>query len=233
LIVGAGASYALLNFDNTPATGGGTIVQSIRDRSVTTEFIDAGYEFRAGYSIFGHASWNQREYNRSVSSFRDSTGYRYVGGLRADITNLISAEAFGGAFSQDYKGFSTADGGIYGFKLAWSPTPLTGVAAWITQTIEETNEVGASGFLATNTGFAIDHEVTRLISLHLGAQYTNNDFRGIARQEDIYNFQLGADYEVLRYVRLGAAYRYTTRDSSVTSADHNRSEFLVSLRAAR
>ncbi len=217
-----GASYTTLRFHNTPAVGGGTIFSVDRNRDVASAFFDVGYQFGRGTEFFLRGTWNQRSYSLLVSKFRDSTGYEAVGGVRVQLTNLISGQAYVGYMKQDYKALTDIGGVDFGLKLDWSATRLTTVSAALTRAIEETDQFGAIGYFATTASLNVSHSLTRSITLTGGGFYTNNDYRGVTRNEDIYGVTVGAQYHFMPQVTLGVDYSHTSRSSNIPGTNYDQ-----------
>ena len=232
MTIHAGGTYSQLRFDNTPAIGGGTILTDLRSRNVSTEYADAGFEFSPGYSIFARGTINQRSYTDASFGARDSNGYEFDAGVRAEITRLIQGEAWVGYLNQDYKGFSSTGGFSFGVTGIWSVTPLTTVTANIARTLEETDEAGSSGYFASGGTVTIDHELSRTIKVHVGMAYTKNDYRGIDRHETVYGPTAGADYSLTPRLAFGVSYQYVHRDTNVAGADYNENQVTAALKLA-
>jgi hypothetical protein len=232
LQVDLGGSYTTLRFRNTPAVGGGTIFEVDRDRDVSVGYFDLGYQFSPGYQIFARGTWNERDYRLVVSNFRNSSGYEAVAGLRTQITHLIDGQVYVGYLSQDYKAFSTVAGLDYGLQLNWAVTRLSTITADISRSIEETDEIGASSYFATIASLGVTHALTRTVTLNANVSYTNNDYRGVTRNEDIYSASAGLDYELTPHFHVGADYRYTTRSSNVAGTNYNQNMVEARVRLA-
>ena len=232
LEVDLGGDYTTLRFENTPAVGGGTILEVNRNRDVSDGYLDLGYQFSPGYQIFARGTWNERDYSLAISNFRNSSGYEAVTGLRAQITHLIDGQVYVGYLSQDYKTFSTVAGLDYGLQLNWAVTQLSTITANVSRSIEETDELGASSYFATTASFGLAHKLTRSVTLNADVSYTNNDYRGVTRNEDIYSASAGLDYELTPHFHVAADYQYSTRSSNVSGTNYNQNLAEVRVRLA-
>ncbi len=228
-----GGSYTTLRFENTPAVGGGTILEVDRDRDVASGYVDLGYQFSPGYEIFTRGTWNQRDYRLAISQFRNSSGYEAVGGVRAQLTHLIDGQAYVGYLSQDYKGFTKTVGGFdYGLQLNWSLTRLSTITAAVSRSIEETDATGASSYFATDASLGVTHALTRTVTLNAAFSYNNNKYQDIARNENIYGATAGIDYGLTPHFHLVADYRYSTRSSNTVGAKYNQNLIEAKVRLA-
>lgn len=225
-----GGSFTTLRFQNTPATGGGTILSEERNRNVAAAFLDVGYQYGRGTEFFLRGTWNDRSYRFLVSKFRDSNGYEAVAGIRLQLTNLVSGQAYVGYMQQDYKALTDISGVDFGLKLNWSATRLTTVSAEVNRSIEETDQIGAVGYLSTSAALNVSHELTRSVTLHVSAFYTNNDYRGVVRNENIYGATVGAAYHFMPQMALAVDYTHTNRATDIVGADYGQNVVEARLR---
>jgi hypothetical protein len=227
--LGLGGFYTTFRFEDTPAVGGGIIDEEQRNRDNAGGYVDLAYSLTQSYQIFARGTYNTRDYTETVSDFRNSTGYEADAGVRTALTSLISGEAYLGYISQDYKGFSTVSGADYGLQLNWNVTPLDTVVANTSRSIQEADEVGASSYFETDAALGLNHSLSHTVMLNLQFLYTNNDYQGVPRQENIYSVGAGADYELTPHFHLAAQYRYSTRSSNIAVSDYSQN--LIEIRA--
>ncbi|MAU59416.1 MAG: hypothetical protein CMI62_01660 [Parvibaculum sp.] len=231
-----GATYSDYDFDTVPLTGGGVLNQDFRDREEYTEFLQLGYDVSPDTNVYVRGTLNQREYDQKppvVALNRDSDGYAVVAGSDFRLTNLAQGGIFVGYQEQDYDDPTLAqiDGIAYGANVDWFVTPLTTIRFEAAATIEETIAAGASGYTDNSVGFRIDHELMRNVIIGANAGYSNQDFEGIPRDDDVVSAGLGVDYFLNRNFSLSLGYDYTDRDSTVAGLDYSRNEIGLTLRA--
>lgn len=87
---------------------------------------------------------------------------------------------------------------------------------------------GSSGAMTTRMGVGVDHELLRNVILRGDLNYTQADYRGIERTDDIVSASFGAIYKLNRNLYTQAAYTYETRSSDAAGSDF--SDNLVMLR---
>jgi uncharacterized protein (PEP-CTERM system associated) len=97
------------------------------------------------------------------------------------------------------------------------------------RSIQETTQLNASGYFSTSGGVSVDHELRRNVILSAGFNYTNNDYQGISREDDVTTARLGARYLLNRNLYLSGGYNYTARDSSVAGADYDDNVVMLRL----
>ncbi len=164
---------------------------------------------------------------------RDSDGYEVVGGAEFKLTNLAQGGVYAGYQSQDYDDptLSEIDGIAYGANVDWFVTPLTTVRFEAASSIQETIQAGASGYMDNSVGLRIDHEFMRNVILGSHVSFANQDFEGVARDDDVLRAGTGIDYLLNRNFSLRLGYDYSDRDSSVAGLDYSRHEIGLTLSA--
>jgi hypothetical protein len=191
-----------------------------RSRMVNTSEIRLGYELFSGYEAYIKGSYNITDYDGVFVSQggldRSSTGYNIASGVKVDLTHKLTGDAHIGYRVQDYKSTQLPDisgvGG--GLNLQWMPTKLTTINAGVDRQINETTQVGLSGFFSTAFTASINHELLRNLQLNLHTGYTDNDYQGslaINRQEDSYSAGFYIKYLLNRNFNLKAGYDYKGR----------------------
>ncbi|MEQ8327970.1 MAG: outer membrane beta-barrel protein [Parvibaculum sp.] len=231
-----GATYADYDYDTVPLTGGGTLNQDFRDREEFTQFLRLGYDVSPDTNLYIQGTLNQREYDvqpPAVAITRDSDGYEVVGGAEFKLTNLAQGGVYAGYQSQDYDDptLSEIDGIAYGANVDWFVTPLTTVRFEAASSIQETIQAGASGYMDNSVGLRIDHEFMRNVILGSHVSFANQDFEGVARDDDVLRAGTGIDYLLNRNFSLRLGYDYSDRDSSVAGLDYSRHEIGLTLSA--
>jgi hypothetical protein len=233
-IVQLNGSYTTLRFFNVPAIGGGTIIEDDRDRNVSTAALDLGYNFDSNTQMFARATWDERDYTLASFDFRNSHGYQADVGMRLNLTSLIVGQAYVGYLQEDYQPPLVHDiGGLdYGAQLDWYPTDLTTVDLAGYRSIEETDQVGATAYLANTAALNVTHSLTQAITLNAGISYANNDYKGVTRVENIYAAVVGVDYGLTAHLHLTGDYTYTHRASDVAGADYGQNVVEIHARLA-
>jgi hypothetical protein len=81
-------------------------------------------------------------------------------------------------------------------------------------------------------GLSLDHELLRNLLLNANADFINDNFKGINRNDKQYDIGVGAKFLVRRELYLGASYTYSHRDSSGAQAALPFSQNIIMLRIA-
>lgn len=230
--VGVDGGLRRFDFDDTAAVGGTSINNDDRDRKEWQGGVRLGYEIQPEYEAFVRGAYNIRDYDSNVDDAgfeRDSKGYELAVGTAVQLTDLIVGEVYVGYRSQDYDDtrLSTVSGLGAGADLTWSVTKLTSITGFFSRTVEESTQANAGGYFATRVGVRVDHELLRNLLLGASASYGNNDYEGISRTDDSYNFGASVKYLANRYLDLSAQYRHSRRESEAAGDDYDKNVFLV------
>ena len=230
LMVELDGTYTTLRFSNVPAIGGGTVIEVDRDRDVGTLAAEIGYEVSPDYTMFARGNIDERSYRLVSSQFRNSHGYQADVGVRLGLTNLIVGQAYIGYLQEDHRSpLGTVAGLDAGAQLDWSPTELWKVTLSGYRSVEETDELGATAYLASTAALLVTHSLTERVTLNAGVSYANDDYKGLTRNEDIVGATFGASYALTRNFSLTGDYQYTNRSSNLVGGSYSQN--LVEARA--
>jgi hypothetical protein len=230
-------NFDYYNYDDQGRGGNLSAVNNDdRDRDSQKLALRVGYEIQQGYDAFVKGSLNWQDYRSGLddSGFnRDSDGYEVAVGLKFDLTGVAFGEASIGYLEQEYDDarLPNTDGIGYGLAVTWTPTQLLTVRGNISRTVQETTSAGASGYLASAYGVSAEYEILRNFLANAGFTYTNNDYEGINRDDDLYDLKVGAKYMFNRNFYIGPSYNYKERDSNLTGQDYENNIFMLTLGA--
>lgn len=197
--------------------------QDYRDRDVMALTGRVDYAVSPDTAIFLEASTNERDYSTAGGVgfvARDSKGYQILGGANFELGALARGEVAVGYMQQEYDAVTIGE--IEGFgaraQVEWFPTELTTVTFSGSRTVEDAAVPNSPGFLSSNLGVAIDHELLRnvIVSAQLGV--SGDDYEGIDREDDRVNAGVSATYLLNRNVGLTAAYSYSDLKSEGANA---------------
>lgn len=234
--------YEKLNFDDGRLGNNAIANNDDRDRQYVAGGAEIGYEFSPGYSIFGRALLDRVAYRIPFDDTgfnRDGKGYRITGGVKFDLTNLMAGNVFAGYMRRNYKDprFANYGGGAYGASIRWTPTRLTTISIDANRTVQETTQVGYRGYISTNFGVRVEHELTRFIQINGSMRYDKNKYLlvglptvTLTRNDDQYFANLGLQYTFSRQLALGVGWDYAKRSSNAALADYSRSKISATLK---
>ncbi|MFD2113005.1 outer membrane beta-barrel protein [Thiorhodococcus fuscus] len=227
-----------ISYDNTDIIGGGTMDNSIRDREILDGGIRLGYKPMEGSEAYFKARMNEVTYDDSTKyggPDRDNSGFELSVGLSKTISDLWVFDAYLGYAPSDYVDASLEDvsGGdaiIAGASVLWNPTALTSVIGTLDRRAYQTTQSGASAEIDTSISFEVQHKLTRSVILDTSLGYSNQDYAGSSREDDVYRLGLGASYFFTNLISVRAAYGYQERDSSIESNEFDKHMASLQLR---
>ena len=234
------------DYSNVNAIGGGVLNEQIRNVNDYAPSLKVSYELAPRYDAFVRAEGLISQYDNSSGGVagapnRNSQGYRADVGATIDLTGVTYIEVFGGYLDQMYNApLSSIHGLDAGAKVVWNVTELTSIKLDANRQVQDENNTALSsqgltlnspGYLRSLVTLSADHELLRNLLLHAEIDYENDDFVGIQRTDDRYDFGVGARYLLNRNLYLGASYTYTKRnsDGSAQTNPFSRNLFLVRL----
>ncbi len=225
-----GASLDDYKYQDTALIGGGELNNAGRDEDVYTVFTRGSYDFSPGYSAFIGASYEDRNFIKSVDingEDRDSLGYRVNVGTKFFISHLVQGQVFVGYLSQNFKApLKSVDGIDYGANISWYPTPLWTVHVSVDHAIDDTDLGAASATNDLRINAGVDYELLRDVLVTGQIGYTNQDFVGIARHDEIPGAGLQVTWLINHNISLSGQYQYAQRSSNALNQDYSQNIFL-------
>jgi hypothetical protein len=200
------------SYDSPRNAANAIIDQSFRDRTVSLYGARADYAVSPKTAFFVDLQGEKHDYDHRApaAASRNSDGYQALVGVNFELTNLLRGdvgvgyrkENFDDPAAKDLKGFSTNS------QLEWFPTQLTTVTLNASRTIEDSAVPGAPGYLSTNLGARVDHELLRNVILTGRVGWGDDKYTGIVRQDRRKTASLGASYLINRNVGVSVTYDY-------------------------
>lgn len=227
LRAGVRADYRSYDYDNGRTAGGAVIVQDDRDRDVASLVGRLDYALSPASAVFGQVTTNDRSYSNVPTGFanRESSGYEVLAGVNFEVGALSRGEIAVGYISQEFD--NPVYGDLDGFgargKIEWFPTDLTTVTVSAARTIEDAGIVGAAGYLRSEAGVEIDHELLRNVILSGRVSYSDDDFNGIERADTRLTASAGGTYLVNRNLGVSLTALYLDQQSEGPSRGPNYS----------
>lgn len=191
--------------------------QNTRDRNELYYGAKAEYAVSPDTAVYATALGNKKDYDTNVAAFdRSSDGYVVGVGANFDLSELVRGDLQVGYMKQSYDraAFKTIDGFNAAGRLEWFPTQLTTVGLNGSRTIEESVAPGSPGFISSNIGASIDHELMRNVLLSANASYGKDAYDQIDRDDKRTNLSATATYLLNRRVGLFLTYNYLKQESS-------------------
>lgn len=229
-----------LEYESVRGILGGVIYNGDRDRTRDEFSLRLSYQLRPQFDVFAEGSVNTVDYEDRFDAGgreRSSDGYKLIGGVSIDLTNLLEGDAYLGYLRQEYDDplFDDISDPTLGFGLRWMPSGLTTFSANLDRKPQETTSPTASGYLSTIFSLGVDHELKRNILLDGVLSYTSNDYQqnvpGGKEEEDTLRAGLGVKYLFNRRFYAGAGYDYEKRTSDIAIQEYSLHQARVSVGA--
>ena len=211
------------NFNYLNKTGNNE--QHDRDHQLTILTGRADYAISPDTALFVQLASNDRSYRLSATPSvlatypgfqnRTSNGVEALVGANFELSATARGEIGVGYLHQSYDNskFSSTSGFGARAQVEWFPTQLTTVTLTGSRTIEDAGIVGASGYLSTNVGAQVDHELLRNVIVSAQAGYGNDDYQGIDRKDRRLSAGVSATYLLNRSVGVTVGYNHMNQDS--------------------
>lgn len=230
------ADVQTFDYEDGRTTAGAVIDQSDRNRTIFNLAGRLDYALSPATAVFGQITGNERSYDDNATStvpLRDSSGYEALVGVNFELGAVSRGEVAAGYISQSFDNASYTD--IDGFggraQLEWFPTELTTVTASVSRTIQDAGIIGAAGYLSSEIGGKIDHELLRNLILTAQTTYNEDDYNGIDRNDQRLNASLSGTYLINRHygVTTTLAYIDQSSDGALAGPNYNVTRLYVSL----
>lgn len=234
-----GATYEALDYANV-----GALYNDDRDRTVNGLGLRAGRPISAQSSLFVQGIVNRRNYSdaRDQNGYlRDSEGYNAVIGLthKGDGGNRV--ELFLGYLVQDYDEprFDRLGKANYGFDFRWYSGLKTQFSGKLERTVNETTEVGSSGYLYSSLDLQLDRKLSPDLLGYLNYNHGIAEFQDVGREDVTRSVSTGLKYFMSPKIMLSASYSFINNDSNDRNSvvgvsetyDYNRNLLFLTLKA--
>lgn len=181
------------------------------------------YRVAPNTRIYAEAIISELDYSPGVNFELDNTYKRYRTGITWDFTGKLTGDVNVGYQDRNYDldTIRDIDGLAYDGKVTWAINTYTTLEAKAKRESIDSSLEEAGGFLRTTYALSLKHELTERVKVKADAGYANDELVFSSNREDTrYAYQLGVEYELLRYVILAADYTYEERDSTLAIADY-------------
>jgi len=222
-----------LNYNDVPFLTGSGVTNIInnddRDRWQYTGGLRLGYEVSPRFEPYLQVAFDNRNYDNvpdDLSYEKNSTGQRYLAGLRWNTPAKFKLDVFAGHMSQNYVDprFDTVSAPLYGAAFLWAAGERTTVTAYLDRTIEETTVTEtpspgvvlvASSYLNTYASAGVVHQFTDRFSARVNGSWSRVDYQGFSRTDDYTGATIGLVYKPHRNLFLDLSVTERKLDSSL------------------
>ena len=177
-------------------------------------FIDTDYKNRDNFGS-----------NQSYKEFRYLTGVTWE--ATAKSTGIFKIGYRDREYDDDR--FDDLTGLTLWLDGIWEPNTYTKVTFSAYQDNQESARQGSGGFVRRYIRVGLAHGITRRTLLNARIRYGNDDFEDSLddREDDRWQLGLGVQYSLLRWLDVGAGYRFDERDSNVDIFDFKSNIFML------
>jgi hypothetical protein len=183
--------------------------------------------------LFVQGEQRRIDYDLATSTL-DSDETRFYVGARWDATALTSGSAKIGALRKDFDSDTREDVNESSWEVAVRWSPLT-YSVFDFATSRQTNESTGLGdtIVSSNYNATWTHAWSSRVRTQAVAGWRNDDYRGagITREDDTATLGVRAFYQFRRWMRFGAEYTYTDRDSNDPTVIYQRNFILFTVSA--
>lgn len=210
---------------SVPEVGGGVLEQSSRNLTIYEGALRGDYEISPDHELYLRFSENFRNYDHTLAPgiTQDSQGFRADVGLEFLPSGPVYGNIYTGYLRQAYNSslFGVTSGVDAGGYLVWNITRLTTLKFRALRSVDEGNLSvihGSPGYVHSEFSASVDHETLRNLIMSMKIDYSNDNFSGITRNDDIISADLSVKYLMNRHLFLDGSYTFLKRDSSGSDA---------------
>ncbi|WP_340645150.1 outer membrane beta-barrel protein [Phenylobacterium sp.] len=223
LKVSARVDYSKFDYQDGRTTTGFNVEQDDRDRTNTSLTARADYAVSPATAIFLEVAGNKRDYRLAkpaVVLIRDSDGVQALAGANFELGAVMRGEVGVGYLRQSYDdpAFKDITGMGARAQVEWFPTDMTTVSVNGSRSVEDSGILGSSGYLSSNFGGQIDHELMRNVLVSGQLSYGKDEYEGVDRNDKRLNAGVSATYLMNRHVGLTVGYSYFDQKSDGLAA---------------
>lgn len=232
----AGVTASRVSFRDTE-TSTTTFNNADRNRDTISIAGAAGYALNDIFEPYAEFISEMRNYRSAVDDNgfdRDSDGYRARGGLRFRVRGKADGQLYAGYMRQDYDDamLDTIGGVDYGGNVRWRFISSTLLTVWVGRSIEETTLFASSGYIFTEAGAIIEHDINADWHVTMRGYTGRSNFEGTGRSDEDYDTGAGIRYDVTANISVAADYRYQKRISTIDPANYRRHQVFLRATAA-
>lgn len=218
-----------------------TLSQKIDDKDEVNVAGRVFYRLLPKTRLFFEASQTMIEYDQNSGRRSDSDVSNYSVGATWTATAKTTGTAKIGYMKKDIDSASFDDfsGGSWQVGVKWKPVSRSTVDINTGRYTSDTTGIGS--FLETkDLSINWAHKLMPRLSSIAGVYFSQTDFPGGVRRtlglddrsDETISYNLGVNYDVLRWASVGTNVTFTERDSNSDPEDYDNTVFMVTLKAA-
>jgi hypothetical protein len=193
-----------------------------------------GYELDPGIKPFVEVSEDTRIHDSPVDIYgenRNSTGTSAKFGGAFDLFGSLTGEMAVGYMARDYiSPLPNISGVTLDGSLLWRASALTTARFTAASTVNDATIQGVSGAFSRDFNVQVDHAFRRWLIGTLQVGYGNDEYVGLARDDNRYFISGGLTYKLNREMQLKGTVREDWLTSNVSGVAYSATSFLIGLR---
>jgi hypothetical protein len=234
LRVQVGIGYERYRYGSVGLLSGGEVSWDDQNRDIISPHARVSYQFQENYAAYVETIFSKHDYELPLDRYgvdRSSKGYSLRGGISTLLGALIQGEAFVGYLRQNYsEPLEDVTGFDFGAIVDWPVTPLTTLRLRASRVVTDTTFQGVSGLDDKSVAFSVDHELLRNLVLRGNVGYLHSTFQGVAREDELFDAGVGAEYFLNRYLSLAGGYAFQKRTSNSGLQTYSVNLFSIAVR---
>ncbi len=202
--------------------------QEARDFDRQSFALKGRYNLGPKLSLVADAGFSTTDYDDPTTPL-DSEEISALVGVAWEATAKTTGEVKFGLLEKDFDDSSQSDfsGANFDLKVTWSPRSYSTFTAYGSRDTSETGQGGGSAVVDT-AGLRWRHGLSSRLVTETGFEYQRADFEN-NREDDVYQFDVSANYRLNRFLQLRGGFEYHTRSSSDASAEYDNSIVFIEL----
>lgn len=224
------AGYLRRDYSDVRSTlGGSKIDQDLRDTDTWIGEFRAGYRISPGFDLVGKFRTSRIFNDGNGIAPRDAWSYEALAGLAFEANPLLKWRILAGYGVRDYdhKTLENLSSTLLQADVQWSPTRRLTIYGALYRQLEEEFDSVSQGIIRQGARVKGEYEITHNLFLTGSLEYREDDFRGIARQDDVYEAGVGLKYYLNNNWLFTFGYQHQVRDSTDDLRDMHRNRFMV------
>ena len=220
------------DYENGVFRGTNTVFeQDFRNNQRTDLTSRLSYAISPNVAVFGQGTVSQTDHdsdqtafdsttNMTVTRSRDSEGYTVAAGVNFETNNLIRGDIAVGFFSEDKEddAFEDVDGLSVDARAEWFPSRLTTVTFTGGRSVVDNGLIESPSTLQTRFGANVDHEFSRQVVGSVYANFVQDDYQEIAREDDFTRIGAEVRYKLNKRIHITGNVQNVNRDVSGVTA---------------
>ncbi|MFZ0423089.1 MAG: outer membrane beta-barrel protein [Xanthobacteraceae bacterium] len=225
-------------YQNSQLTDGESVSNDFRNFDQYAGILRFGYEVDPGFKPFVEISEDTRIHDTAVDSFgedRNSNGSSAKLGGDFDVFGSLTGEIAVGYMERDYHDptLPNISGVTLDGSLIWQATALTTAKFTAASAVNESILQDVSGAFSRDFSIEVDHAFRSWLIGTLQAGYGNDDYVGMARDDNRYFVSGGITYKMNRDIQLKGVVRHDWLTSTQAGNAYEATSALLTLRLQR